>query len=271
MKQALLIFIFALGLLSPLSYVNAGAILSSHKFAWSNNVGYINFGNVTVNDNALSGYAWSAYSGWIKFGPTQGGVLNDGAGNLSGFAWGEQLGWIDFNNVNIEASGKFSGTATGTLVGTITFDCQYCDVQADWRRTAASVYPSVDAAIRGNALGGQSIVLAPEVVAPVQGPAIPAVAIPANIQPAAQAENLPDSTSRSPMAAVEEPTAEEPFAYSASIPAAEEKNIFDISIEPAQKTNRPSIAFFALLSTVAAAIGIIGQAASALVRRRLFN
>lgn len=126
----------------PLSYARAGTILSSHKYAWSNNSGYINFENVTVDDRKLSGYAWSTNHGWIKFSPTQGGVLNDETGNLSGSAWGEQLGWIDFDNVSINpTSGKFSGTATGTLAGTITFDCQYCDVETNWRQTPAFVAP----------------------------------------------------------------------------------------------------------------------------------
>ncbi|MEI6190773.1 MAG: hypothetical protein WCP24_00210 [bacterium] len=134
-KRALIIFIFLIGILLNASYVFAGTILSSYKHAWSNNVGYINLENVVVDDGALSGFAWSANAGWIKFNPTQGGVLNDGAGNLSGFAWGEGLGWIDFSGVKISTStGKFSGIATGTLVGTLTFDCPtYCDVRTDWR------------------------------------------------------------------------------------------------------------------------------------------
>lgn len=135
MKGKIIILIFILGLTLPLAHVSAGTVLSSHKYAWSNNVGYINFESVIVNNNALSGYAWSTNKGLIKFNPAQGGVLNDGTGDLSGFAWGEQLGWIDFSNVSINGTtGKFSGTATGTLVGTITFDCpNYCDVQTDWR------------------------------------------------------------------------------------------------------------------------------------------
>lgn len=137
MKRKLIVFLFALGLALPPSYVSAGTVLSSHKYAWSDNVGYINFENVVVSDSLLSGYAWTGNAGWIKFSPAQGGVSNNGSGNLSGSAWGEQLGWIDFNNVSINSStGGFSGTATGALVGTINFDCpNYCDVETDWRRT----------------------------------------------------------------------------------------------------------------------------------------
>lgn len=97
-----------------------------------------------MSDSTLGGSAWSANKGFINFSPAQGGVLNDGTGNLSGSAWGEQLGWIDFDNVSINSStGQFSGTATGTLVGTITFDCpNYCDVQTDWRPASPTPTPT---------------------------------------------------------------------------------------------------------------------------------
>jgi hypothetical protein len=140
MKKRALFCIFILTLFSIVSPVSAGTILSSYKYAWSNNIGYINFENVIVSDSTLSGYAWSKNSGWIKFNPAQGGVLNDN-GDLSGYAWGEQLGWINFDNVSIDTStGKFSGTATGTLIGTLTFDCpNYCDVRTDWRPVCPTV------------------------------------------------------------------------------------------------------------------------------------
>lgn len=122
-----------MALFLPSSSALAGTILSGHTYAWSNNVGYINFANVTVGDSQLSGYAWSTRAGFINFSPAKGGVLNDGTGNLSGSAWGESLGWIDFDNVSINSTtGKFSGTATGTLIGTLTFNCNFCDVQTDW-------------------------------------------------------------------------------------------------------------------------------------------
>lgn len=162
-KLQLTIFLCLLGLFLPLSHVRAGTILSSHKYAWSNNVGYINFANVIVTDSALSGSAWSANKGFIKFNPAQGGVSNNGMGNLSGSAWGEQLGWIDFDNVSINGStGKFSGTATGALIGTLTFDCpNYCDVRTDWRQAAtpaATVTSSVTAQSGG---GGGGVTVSP--------------------------------------------------------------------------------------------------------------
>lgn len=142
MKQKIFIFIFIfiLGLLLPMSMLRAYTVLSSHKYAWSDNVGYINFEGVIVDDDTLSGYAWSANKGFINLSPIQGGVSNDGTGNLSGSAWGEGLGWIDFNNVSINSStGQFSGTATGDLIGTLTFDCSFCDVETDWRESSPVV------------------------------------------------------------------------------------------------------------------------------------
>jgi len=128
-----------LGLVWPLSHVSAGTVLKAHEFAWSNNVGYINFGDLSVNDRLLQGTAWSESRGFIIFNPREGGVFNDGQGNLSGSAWGEQLGWIDFHNVHISVTGRFTGTATGALVGIITFDCpNFCDVQTDWRPTGST-------------------------------------------------------------------------------------------------------------------------------------
>ena len=141
LRKRVTIAIFALGILLPISFVDAGTILNSYKYAWSNNSGYINFKNVIVGNSSLSGYAWSENHGLIKFDPARGGVLNNGSGNLSGFAWGEQLGWIDFDGVSISpTTGKFSGTAVGALVGTINFDCpNYCDVRTDWAQSQAII------------------------------------------------------------------------------------------------------------------------------------
>ena len=137
------LFIF-MGLLLPTSFVSATNITGSYKYAWSNNVGYINFENITVGNSTLSGYAWSTNKGWIKFDPTNGGVYNNGQGVLSGYAWGEQIGWINFSGVSINTgTGKFSGTATSDLIGTLTFDCPtYCDVRTDWRPVVTTPTPT---------------------------------------------------------------------------------------------------------------------------------
>jgi len=123
----LLLFVFFL----PIKIL-AGTITSPHYYAWSNNVGWINFKDTIVSDSTVTGYAWSSNNGWIKMNPSNGGVINDGQGNLSGYAWGEGFGWMNFSGVSI-TSGVFSGTATGDNIGTLTFDCANCDVQTDWR------------------------------------------------------------------------------------------------------------------------------------------
>jgi len=117
-----------------------GPIDSTYKYAWSNNIGWINFGclncNVRVWNDHISGYAWSETYGWINLEPSEGGVENDGNGTLSGYAWGESAGWINFTGVSINSStGSFTGTATGSIVGTVAFtSCgDTCGVKTSWR------------------------------------------------------------------------------------------------------------------------------------------
>lgn len=119
----------------------SGTINSSYKYAWSNVAGYINFaptnGGLTITDSAVTGYAWGANTGWIRFNATQSHVTNDGEGNLGGYAWDSGGGWISFSGVTINSSGRFGGTATGSTVNganySINFGCTNCDVRTDWR------------------------------------------------------------------------------------------------------------------------------------------
>ncbi len=138
-----------MGILFPYSaFAMTGTVLSGHTYAWSDNIGYVNFENVTVADSALTGFAWSTNKGFIKLNPSVGGVHNDGQGHLSGSAWGEQLGWIDFGNV-VLMDRQFTGTATGDLIGTLTFECPtYCDVQTNWQTEAPQGGPGNVAASR---------------------------------------------------------------------------------------------------------------------------
>lgn len=130
----------------PHAFALTGTISSSHKYAFSNVAGYINFAptvsTVSVSDTALTGYAWSANDGWINLSPSQGGVKNDGTGKLSGFAWDSVAGWVNFSGVTIDSSGKFHGMATGGTVNgasyAINFDCTSCDVETNWTRAAAA-------------------------------------------------------------------------------------------------------------------------------------
>lgn len=118
-----------------------GTISPTAKNAWSNNIGWINFapatGGLQITDTAVTGTAWSVNNGWINFNPAQGGVKNNPQGQLSGSAWGEQTGWIDFSGVSISTAGKLTGMATGTIIGTLTFDCGQCNVTTDWRPVGA--------------------------------------------------------------------------------------------------------------------------------------
>ena len=123
----------------------AGNIDPTNKFAWGENVGWVNFaptnGGVTVHYNGtsgyLTGYAWGENIGWIKLGANAGGpyantsatdwgVNLDGEGNLSGFAWGENVGWIKFDpaystvTINM-ATGRFQGDAWGENIGWLRF------------------------------------------------------------------------------------------------------------------------------------------------------
>lgn len=118
-----------------------GTIDTTYKYVWGSRIGWVSLGttngNVHVTDATLTGYAWSEKYGWINLAPTTSGVKNDGAGNLSGYAWGENLGWIDFSGVKINTSGQFTGSATGTIVGSLNFDCANCRVITDWRPASA--------------------------------------------------------------------------------------------------------------------------------------
>ncbi len=135
----------------------AGVIDATHRYAWSENVGWIDFGtiegNVQITDAALTGYAWGENVGWISLncantascGTVDYKVTNNGEGTLGGYAWSENLGWIQFDpphaGVRIDASGTFSGYAWGENIGWIVFHCNNqnsCDtadfkVRTDWR------------------------------------------------------------------------------------------------------------------------------------------
>lgn len=128
-----------------------GFIDSVKKYAWSDSVGWISFntdgaGSPIVTDSEITGYAWNDNFGWINLSPDSGGVKNDGQGNLSGKAWGENTGWINFSGVVINSDGKFTGQATGDVVGTISFDCDNCNVETTWRAESHSSYQGPTAA-----------------------------------------------------------------------------------------------------------------------------
>ena len=147
-----LVFVFLTGF-ADLSFASEtdGTISSTYKYAWGENIGWINFGtsngDVHITDSGLSGYALGENTGWIYLGD----VSNDGEGNLSGHAWGENIGWIKFNPTNggviINSSGEFTGSALGENTGWIIFDCgTTACVKTDWR--PGSVRPTEDLTVK---------------------------------------------------------------------------------------------------------------------------
>ena len=124
----------------------------NHKFAWAENVGYLNFadaGDPPGSQSAfahpafLEGFVWGENIGWINLGGGAGPYanttgLNFGVnrstanGHLTGFAWSENTGWINFaggalatppNPARIDpATRRFRGYAWGENTGWINLD-----------------------------------------------------------------------------------------------------------------------------------------------------
>ena len=121
-----------------------------NKFAWGENVGFLNFADAGdppssqaafAHPTFLEGFVWGENIGWINLGDGQGpyanttglnfGVNRDAStGHLTGFAWSENTGWINFaggglatpaNPARIE-NNRFRGYAWGENVGWINLD-----------------------------------------------------------------------------------------------------------------------------------------------------
>jgi len=147
MKKVKVLFLILTFILS--TQVFSAGIYDTDKYAWGENIGWVNFkadnGNVNVKDDNLSGYAWNDNFGWINLKPDNGGVLNN-AGNLSGYAWGEGLGWIDFENSYINKDGYFKGYAKLEDNSKIVFEGDNVSVRTYWR-----FYNCKDHSVRGYA------------------------------------------------------------------------------------------------------------------------
>ena len=128
-----LFFSFLLITTTVFASTTLGTIDSTYKYAYGENVGFIDFGstagNVQVTDSALTGYAYGENIGWINLS----GITNSN-GTLSGYAWGENVGFIDFSKVTIGNDGVFSGSAYGENIGWITFGTTNNKVATDWRK-----------------------------------------------------------------------------------------------------------------------------------------
>lgn len=150
-SKSIFVILISFGLLSCLAFgVFGGNIDPTYKWAWSDNIGWLDFSNVTVDTFALTGYATSSAAGYgigaVSMSGSTYGVNNDGQGNLSGWAWNENIGWISFcgnasgpsawdgskwvcpssptYRVAIDGvSGDFSGWAWSSNIGWISFNC----------------------------------------------------------------------------------------------------------------------------------------------------
>jgi hypothetical protein len=156
-----LLIISCLFFFPTLTLASAGTISSTNRYAWSENIGWIDFGttqgNVQITDTEITGYVYSPKIGWISLhcindnscATVSFRVSNDGQGNLSGYAYSENAGWIDFNpqettGVSIDASGNFSGYAYGSKIGWIVFNCETTNscAQVNYKVSSSYLYGS---------------------------------------------------------------------------------------------------------------------------------
>ncbi len=112
-------------ILSAAAFLSAGAfalgasnIDASLKYAWGENVGWLNWRDANggsqgaeIRATCLSGFVWAENVGFInlgdgspangsRYGNTDGsdtGVNIDANGDLYGYAWGENIGWVNFD------------------------------------------------------------------------------------------------------------------------------------------------------------------------------
>lgn len=173
-----------IGIVSSFASQTDGTIDANSKYAWGENIGWINFaatgGNIHVTDSAVTGFAWTQNYGWINFNPTNGGVTNTPSGALGGYAWSSTLGWIPFTGVIINTSGKITGMAgtAGSTAGRINFDCTSCNITTDWRpasvrtssststttttATSATLTPTTTTIAQAPGTGGTPTTVSPE-------------------------------------------------------------------------------------------------------------
>lgn len=134
-KNKLILFsiLFVASLLLITNNVSAsitnGTIDTTYHYAWGENIGWVDFANITITDTSLSGSAYGENIGWVDLST----ITNNAEGTLSGYAWGENVGWVDFSNVTIGTDGVFTGSAYGENIGWITFGTGDNKVLTDWR------------------------------------------------------------------------------------------------------------------------------------------
>lgn len=159
-------FLAGIGVIVALSAYGQSTINTTHKWAWSAGVGWINCRSDVTNGAVIgqyycSGYWYSPTAGWIDLGngypsnrvhyatnsPSDYGVNHDGKGHLSGYAWCPSCGWINFgwtNNVDAPEApkvdlktGLFSGYAWGGSMGWISLTNLSAYLKTDWLSSGA--------------------------------------------------------------------------------------------------------------------------------------
>lgn len=129
------------------SVATTGTIDSTWRYAWNDNIGWLDFAtsgsNVVVSSSSLTGYTWNEGIGWVSLNCSNGGscdtisykVTNTVTGTLAGYAWSDNIGWISFKcpnsgscgtinyGVTIDSSGDFHGWAWNDNIGWISFNC----------------------------------------------------------------------------------------------------------------------------------------------------
>lgn len=114
------------------------------KYAWSDNVGFIDFlgaetfgvkiGPDVAGTRELAGYAWSGSSAGPAFGFIQfkglradlvpyGVTMNSATGMLFGYAWSEAGIWVDFTGVQVELPGETLIVPGGDICSGIDYLC----------------------------------------------------------------------------------------------------------------------------------------------------
>lgn len=148
-QVAITLLILSVLSLHPVSVLAAsGVVDSNNKYAWGENLGWVNFGatggNIAITDDKITGFAWSQAYGWINFGPfsNYSGVTNNASSVLGGHAWSSSLGWIAMNGVTIDTNTGVFGGIAGTPAnpaGRINFGCSTCKVSTNWRPGSAAI------------------------------------------------------------------------------------------------------------------------------------
>ena len=127
-------------------------IAAPHKFAWGENVGWLNWSDannrtqgvevyITGSVQYLKGWIWGENIGWIHVGDgnapytntdnTNYGVnINPATGAMRGLAWGENVGWIVFDDLTVPsespswnyAQRRSQGYAWGENIGWVNLE-----------------------------------------------------------------------------------------------------------------------------------------------------